>query len=398
MASENTLLKHFGDILYSFIIKGTIDAPPVSPNVNDQYIIKDPKPDTIFKNAHNGCIAIYNGNDWIISLPKNGDLLYDESNNSIMYYAYVDGAYKWNESTKFAKNYGTNLIAKFAHLDRNAPIGNKYAQHHCHFITMKDYDNDTIPAEIRHLIKVNPNNLDEYKFFNMQWDVYSIGQIKSLADTVNRFLCIDDGVMYKFDEINKQLVSCGKAAPNVLYYCYNCGMVTYDAKTDKVYVICINPHNTIFAGAPKTTRLDNNPLPNAKMGGLVKYDVNQTALNTPRVNPTNLEHVMRNWLFFKYNIANYTIMLTSLMATNKKVILPIPIAVGKSGLKSMRLCVNGITQVEGIDYTITNDQGASIISWDGLGMDQLRLLELINTNKKVAITVMYMIERKIKRD
>ena len=105
---------------------------------------------------------------------------------------------------------------------------------------------------------------------------------------------------------------------------------------------------------------------------------------------------MMNWMFFKYTIAHYDVQLTSSHVTSKQLTLPTKVAVGKSGAKSLRVAVNGVTQAQHIDYNLNNDN--QTINWNGNGMDQLGFQELINNNKKIVLNVMYMTERVIKRD
>lgn len=392
MASDNYLLRSLSNTSYSFVVKGIIDEPPVSPVTGDQYLIENAKSESAFKNVPNGSIVMYDGTQWIISAPKNGDFLYNEQDNSIMYYAYVDGAYKWSISTKYNKNYDTNLIAKIGVYKNNAPNGNKYL-FKCYLMTLKDYDDDSIPSPVAYIFKVNPNSLYQIKYYNTYWMTIQTSVIKSRADSTNRFLCIDDGTIYKFD--GSKFVASHKAIPNAIYLGENNNIVLYDDKTDKVYLI--KNTATILAGAPKTTTLDSNPPSDPRIGGLIKQEATPQSAIHVCPNPQHSDqYKMMNWMFFKYTIVHYDVQLTSSHVTNKQLTLPTKVAVGKSGAKSLRVAVNGVTQAQHIDYNLNNDN--QTINWNGNGMDQLGFQELINNNKKIVLNVMYMTERVIKRD
>lgn len=388
------LLTNYSNISYSFIIKGTIDEPPVSPNINDQYLVVGAKPTSQFKDVPDGCIATYNGIDWIIAAPKNGDLMYNESDNSIMYYAYIDGSYKWSVSTKYKKNYPTNVVAKFTYYNNNKPTDQQYAPNACYFITFKNFDDDSIKAKAHNLIKVDPTDMITAKVYYTslnEWTKFAQSAFESRAKYCNRFLCIDDGIIYKYN--GRRLIAIYKMSPNMLYYDNSSIIATYDDKIDTVWIV-YNKERTTFSGAPKTTRLDTNPPSTPKMGGLVKYELTNESAITSNTNTTSNQNLYQNWMFFKYSILHYSVALTQSNINNKVLYLSTPIASGKSGAKSMRLSVNGVTQIEGPDYKIENNS----IRWSGLGMDQLGFTELLNNNKKVYFTMMYMVERKIKRD
>lgn len=380
------LLQDFDNVSYSFIVKGIVDEPPVSPLINDQYIIHGAKDSSLFKDVPDDSIALYDGTQWIINIPHNGDLLYNLADNSIMYYAYIAGAYKWSESTRFDKNYSSNLLLKaFYKIYSSSPT--RFLQNQCYYFTFKDYNDDTIPAPIKYMFKFNKNNASsQIKFFNVQWNITPISQYL-LVDNNHKLLCIDDCTFYIWN--GSTLSASHKASPNVIYYdnAYNGSISLYDDKEDKLYIFS---ENIILAGNPTTSKLTANPPTDPRQGGMVQFDQQSTAI---AINTSN-NHQTDGMMFFKYNIVNYSIPLSSSNVTSKQVTLRVPVAVGKSGVKSMRLAVNGVTQIEGDDYTITNNN--TTISWNGLGMDQLGFQELINNNKKIVFDVMYMVERAIK--